>query len=104
LDCGRHEIIRPVIMQDKSYVKVGENIKITAGICMFSINSDPQITVNGKPATTEYGIASYNLKASLKAGGYSVPVKMEYIKPDGTKNIFIKNIEYTVIDPNQNPQ
>lgn len=101
LHCGGYEIVLPVVMQSSGYVKGGEIIEITAGIGVFTGMPNPKITVNGKSIPTEYGLTSYKLKTSLKAGEHSVPVKIEFIKPDGTSDFYTKNIEYTVIEEKQ---
>jgi len=97
--CGAFDKVLPAVMQSKGFVKGGEVIEITAGIGVFTYRANPQITVNGKTIPVEYGVAQYKLKTSLKPGNYTVPVKIEYVMPDGTNSFFARNIEYTVIEP-----
>lgn len=102
--CGYNRYV-PLIMQSSNYLKAGNNLEITAGIGSFSVECRPQIIINGKNIQVDTdGVAIYNFKTPLKAGKYVMPIKMEYTKPDGTKSYFTKNIEYTVINPNQNSQ
>jgi hypothetical protein len=87
----------PVVMQSKTNVKSGEEIEITAGIALFTSRAGPVITVGGKPVSTDFGgVAYYKFKAPVSTGKHTVPVKIEFFKPDGTKGYLTKNITYTV--------
>lgn len=99
-----YEVFRVLVAQSSNYVKAGDNIEITAGVGSFSAASQPKVTIDGKVIlANENGILVYKFKTPSKAGKYTKPVKMEYTKPDGTREEMIKKIEYTVIDPNQTP-
>jgi GldM N-terminal domain len=105
LCCGFSEKIEPLITQSTSYVKGGEYIEIMAGVGYYTSRANPEISINGKNIKNEYGgFVTYNLKTSVALGKHFIPVKMEFTKPDGTKTTMTKNIEYTVIHPNQNLQ
>lgn len=102
--CGM-DYFYPLISVSSVCVKAGESIEITTGIGSFSKASQPNVTIDGKSfLTDENGVIAYKFKTPLKAGIYNKDVKLEYTKPDGTKESITKNIEYTVIEPNQNPQ
>ncbi len=89
---------------NSSCVKAGDIIEINAGVGSFSVQSQPKFTIDGKLiSVNENGIMVYKFKTPLIAGKYNKPIKMEYTKPDGTRELMTKNIEYTVIDPKQNP-
>jgi len=89
-----------IIGQSSNYIQAGDELIITAGVGSFSTASQPKITINGKEITVnEDAVAVHKLKTSQKAGKYFVPVKIEYTKPDGTKEAKTFNIEYTVIEP-----
>ena len=104
IHCGIRERFWPLVSQSSNYLKAGDELEITAGIGSFNYQSRPQVFINGKIISlTDNPIAVYRLKTPGKAGKYTLPVKIEYTKPDGTKDVIIKNIEYTVIEPNQNP-
>lgn len=89
-----------IVGQSSNYVKAGDNLEISAGVGSFSTASNPVITINGRvvPLTAD-GVAIHKFKTSQKAGRNFVPVKIEYTKPDGTKEIKTFNIEYTIIEP-----
>jgi hypothetical protein len=93
------------VTQSSSYVKAGEKIEINAGIGYLSTTLQPKITINQKLfQLNENGVAVYKFKTPLKAGKYYMSVKIEYTEQDGAKGLMEKNIEYTVIEPKQNPE
>ena len=86
--------------QSSSCVKAGNDIQITAGIGSFSLEAQPTFSVDGKAIKSDVdGVMIYKFKTPLKAGDYFKPVKIEYTKPDGTRESKEYNIEYSVIDP-----
>lgn len=98
--CNLHyESFQTIIALNSNCVKVGDEIEINAGVGSFSTASQPKFTIDGKLISSdENGIAAYKFKTPLKAGKYTKSVKIEYVKPDGTKESVTKNIEYTVIE------
>lgn len=100
-NCG-YEPIRVLLTQSSTIVKPGEVIEITSGVGAFSYSAQPELTVNGRKKNGEGGVVTYKLKTSDAPGDYTVPVKLEFIQPDGTKESFIKNIRYKVIDTAKN--
>ncbi len=97
LDCGGFETFSVIAAQNSTYLKAGQLLEITAGVGTFSWASRPKITINGKHiALDQAGVAIYKMKTPEKAGKYSVPVKIEYVKPDGSASSLIKKIEYIV--------
>lgn len=86
-----------IIGQSSSYVRAGEEIKITAGVGAFSQRAQPKITIAGDTAIlNEYATTDYPFKASKKPGKHFVPVKIEFIDQDGKMQTIKKNVEYTV--------
>ncbi len=80
-----------------SYVKAGEAIEITAGICSFSTRESPVITINRKNISLrETGEAIYSFKASNKPGKHFVLVRIDYFDQNGNKQYITKQLEYTV--------
>ncbi len=100
-----YDVFRAIIGQSSNCVKTGDYIILTAGVGSFSMAVQPQFIMDGKIIEANAdAVAEYKFKAPSKAGKYSKVVKIEYTKPDGTKESMTKNIEYTVIEPNQTPQ
>lgn len=96
--CGYDQIL-PLVSQDKSYVKAGDSLKITAGIGAFTTSIKPIIRVNGAnvPLNAE-GYYVYGLKVSSKTGKHAIPIVIEFSDFTGKKNILEKQIKYTVIN------
>jgi GldM N-terminal domain len=86
-----------LIGQSSNYVKQGDEIKISAGVGAFSTAAQPVIKINGKYISiNENGVAEYSLKAADKPGKHSVPVTVNFIKPDGSKASQTYSMEYVV--------
>jgi gliding motility-associated protein GldM len=85
-----------IATSNTTYAMPNDDVEITAGVGAFSAAAKPTIYVNGQkmPLTAE-GTAIYKTKAS-GTGDHSVPVKIEYVKPDGTVATVNKTIKYTV--------
>jgi hypothetical protein len=97
--CGYSSGPYSLVSQSSSYVKAGDEIEITAGIGLFTRAAIPRITIKNTPVpVNENGVASYRFKTPLEPGKYFVPVKIEYTKPDGTKDLFTKKVAYTVAE------
>ncbi len=87
-----------IVGQSSSYVRVGEEIEITAGIGSFSRAVRPEITVNKMNIEiNESGTAVYKFKASTKTGKHTVPVKINFTGEDGIRQEITKDVEYTVL-------
>lgn len=92
-----YEVFHAIAALSSSYVKAGQAIEVTAGIGAFSAASKPTITINGSVMNAnEDGVAIYNLKTNQKPGKYTVPVSIQYTRPDGSPSKVIKNLEYII--------
>lgn len=82
-----------------SYIKPGQSIQVSAGIGGFSSASKPTIVINGKrvPLSND-AVAQYSFKPTGKPGKYSVPVTIEFTKPDGEKFTLSRNPEYIIAE------
>jgi|GEM_PF-1934705 len=86
-----------IVTMSSEYVKAGDEVEINAGVGAFSVAANPKITINGQGIQLDpNGVATYKLKTSLKPGKYIVPVKINYLNPDGTAASLTKNVSYTV--------
>lgn len=81
-------------------VKPGDTIQVTAGIASFKTELEPIITIANKRINlTHDAIAVGKVKAPLKPGKYSIPVRLEYTKPDGSKAWRNDTLHYQVVAP-----
>ena len=79
-----------------TYLMPGDELDITAGIGSFSAAAKPDVYINGAHQTLNTdGVAEYKTKVE-SAGEKTVEVKIEYFKPDGSKDKVTKMIKYTV--------
>jgi hypothetical protein len=92
-----YEQVSAIVTQNSTYLKPGQLLQIYAGIGAFSVAAKPTFIINGtKIPVDSDGVVTYELKAGKKPGKYSVPVKIEFIKPDGSPITLTKNINYTI--------
>jgi gliding motility-associated protein GldM len=81
---------------NRSYAMPGEEIEVTAGVGAFSAAAKPNIYVGGQlQSLTPEGTAVFKTTAN-GAGEHSIDVKIEYFKPDGTKETVPRTVKYTV--------
>jgi hypothetical protein len=86
----------PIAWQSAVYVKSGDSIDISAGIGIFSRLPKMRISIDGLPTSiSESNLAVRRIKIGNKPGQHTVPVTIEYAKPDGsTSQITIKVAYY----------
>jgi hypothetical protein len=95
--CG-YEVYSAIISQNTTVLKAGEEIEIFGGMGFFTCAANPKFTIDGQIfKSDEYGTAVYKLKIKQPPGRYSIPVKVEFTKADGTQDVMIKNIKYQVL-------
>ena len=81
-------------------VKPGEMIQVTAGIGSFRIELRPIITINNKKVKLDGdAVAIGTVRSPEKPGKYSVPVRFEYTKPDGSTAWKDCKLYYQVVAP-----
>ncbi|MCP9751758.1 hypothetical protein [Ferruginibacter sp. HRS2-29] len=96
----RFEVFSAIIGQSSKIVKPGDDVEITAGIGAFSAAAKPKVIINGEIVAVDgSATATKKIRASGRPGKYIVPVKIEFIQPDGMKKVNDFSIEYTVADP-----
>ena len=87
----------PLVGTNATYLMPGDEFEITAGVGAYSDAAKPDIYINGaKQSLNADGIADYKTKVSSTS---TVNVKIEYFKPDGTKDVITKEVKYTVGQP-----
>lgn len=93
-----YEAFSALVSQNTTALRAGETLRVYAGIGGFSLASKPRFTINEQTVDAEDGEkAIYELNINKRPGTYSIPVKIEFIKPDGSHAIMTKNIKYTVL-------
>lgn len=79
-----YETFKPLISMNRSYVKSGQTIEVTAGVVLCRNLAIPHITIDGKPVKAdEDGVAVWKFNAKTKPGKYKVVVAIEHLWPDG---------------------
>ncbi len=87
----------PLVSPSATYLMPGDKLDITAGIGAFSAAAKPNIYFNGSPATLGAdGTADFH--TTVNSTG-TVAVKIEYFKPDGSKDVITKDVKYVVGQP-----
>jgi hypothetical protein len=95
--CGYY-VYMPVISQNSTIVRPGEKIEISAGVGYFSRQARRKIIIDNQlMRETHDAISTYTISAPEHPGTYSVPVKIEFQKPDGTKASMQRIVEYSVV-------
>ncbi|MGB8192223.1 MAG: gliding motility protein GldM, partial [Chitinophagaceae bacterium] len=85
-----------IAQASSNYVMPGDEIEITAGVGAFSAAAKPKITIAGSgQSLTPEGTAVYKTTAA-GAGTKVIPVRIEYVKPDGTTAVVNKEVKYEV--------
>ena len=84
--------------QNSSYLMPGQELVVTAGVGAYSSSSNPQISINGSPASVENGQATYKTTVS-GAGEHSVAINVTVKGEDGKPVIVPSVVKYTVGTP-----
>jgi gliding motility-associated protein GldM len=88
---------KPLVGTNATYLMPGDELEVTAGVGAFSAAAKPDIYINGaKQSLNADGIADFKTKVSNSG---NMNVKIEYYKPDGTKDVITKDVKYTVGQP-----
>jgi len=86
----------PLIHQNYSQLKRGQQLALTAGIGAYS-SATKKVTIDGHPfKLNAEGYAQYKITAKNSPGKHRIPVKVEYTAPDGATRFFTKNVEYEI--------
>jgi hypothetical protein len=100
MKCLRASRFDAVEALSASVVKPGDMIQVTAGIGTFRPELNPTIIIGNKQAAlTDGAVAFKTIKAPQKPGKYSIPVKIEFAKPDGSKAWRDDTLHYQVVAP-----
>lgn len=81
------------------HVRKGQRINLIAGLGSFSRASKPSIIIDGKEMTlNEDDVAEYKFTVDRSAGKHTIPVRFEYVRPDGSNEIKTQELEYIIAD------
>jgi hypothetical protein len=95
--CGVQYLTSPIIIQNSTIVRPGEEIIITAGLGAFDPFMMPKIFIHNKLIQLDDDRAArYTGKAPSIPGMYYVPVKINYTDQEGKQQSVQKEVEYTV--------
>jgi len=87
-----------LVGQSTSVAQPNEEIQISAGIGSYSRAAQPKIIINNEHIEVdESSVAIYKFKAKSTSGKYIVPVSIEYVKHDGTRDTFNFKVNYKVL-------
>jgi gliding motility-associated protein GldM len=92
-----YDKFQAIASSNATYLMPGDELEVTAGVGAFSEQAKPTIYINGavQPLGPD-GTADYKTKVNSTG---QIDVKIEYTKPDGTKEMIPKTIKYTVGQP-----
>lgn len=96
---SNYEFVRCIIASNVSALRAGQDLEIVAGIGEFSAAAKPRFFVSGieiKPQENE-PILLYKKKINESPGTHSIPITIDYVKPDGTSERITKSVIYQVL-------
>lgn len=83
-----------------SCVRPGDTVSITAGVGKFDDVMRPRITIDGiTQHLNSKKVAVHTFIATGKPGKHAVPVKIEFIEANGTRETATKEMTYYVTNP-----
>ena len=87
---------QPIASGSSTYLMPGQEMVVTAGVGAFNDAARPIISIDGAATPlNENGVAERKFNVS-GSGNKKVHVSISYTKPDGTKDVLEKDIDYTV--------
>lgn len=92
-----YEAFHAIASLSSSYVKRGQSIEVTAGVGAFIAAARPRITINGTEIKLDNNsTAIHSITPIGNPGKHSIPIKIEYDRPDGSSITVIKDLEYII--------
>ena len=86
-----------IAVQNTEHLKAGEKLRIIAGEGCFSKKRNNRVFINNKQIKLNAeGVAEFEMTAPKVLGKYHIPVKIEFTRPDSTKDFLDKDIVFTV--------
>ena len=96
--CG-YDVFRCIISTNYSTLKRGEELEILAGMGSFSYATKPKFFISGVEMKEQDGepFLVYKKKINESPGSHSIPVTIEFLRPDGTSERITKSVIYQVL-------
>ena len=91
-----YEKFSVMVGANSSYLKAGQTLIIDAGVGQFSLTSHPKISINGIPLVMADGVAEYRTVVGQAPGKHTIPIKIEYMRPDGSPQTVYKDVKYEI--------
>lgn len=97
-----YDFVRCIVASNSTALRLGEELEIVAGIGEFSNAAKPRFFVSGIEinAQQDEPILLYKKKINESPGFHSIPIIIEYFKPDGTAERIKKVVKYQVLSKN----
>ncbi len=92
----RMDAFGPLIGQNTTHLKKGENLIITAGIGAYSTGAKPEIKIDGRNAPLTDGQAVSKIKIDDSPGKHFKAVQIDFTDETGKTRSVKEKIEYTV--------
>lgn len=93
-----YTVYSAIVAQNSNALLPGEQLKITAGIGLFSRQAQPKAVINGKPCDLgEDATFNYLIRLEGKPGIYTIPVVLDFFDEDGKPVKISKNITYRLL-------
>jgi hypothetical protein len=94
--CGIFNMFGVLVNQSTTHLKVGEELKISAGVGAYSSAAKPNITIANKKLDIIESQATYRIKVSGSVGTHKIPVVVDFLDENGIKQTKIEYVEYTI--------
>jgi len=93
----QYDLFSVIIAPNKTYLKKGQPLTIVAGVGSFSLQAEPEVTINGRkiPMNAE-GLAEYKITVNGNPGKHHIPVKVRFVKPTGERSTIYRTLEYEI--------
>ncbi len=93
----KYDKFSALVSTNSTYLMPGDELDVSAGIGAFSAAAQPDVYINGsKIPLGDGGMAEWKSRPSSSG---DVNVRIEYAKPDGSKDVVNKVVKYTVGQP-----
>jgi len=93
---GNYDKFSVLIGANSSYLKAGQTLIINAGVGQFSVAAHPKVFVNDIPLIVDNGVAEYHTKVGNVPGKHTIPIRIDFVRPDGSPMTVKKDVQYEI--------